>query len=400
MRAVLRYRVPEALCSGECNRRIGAWLMEAAGDAADEVLIKFDGVTARIKSFQKVEFLSSVRPGDFVEITASLKKWEGNVRHLDVEIKQLVTRLESDAPDVGRMFPEPCPAASAELVCEARETPNLATGAPEPLMVTVAPVGFEVGREDTPHIPLTPAEIAADVARCAVEGASVVHLHARAADGSAVHDAGYYAEVIRLIKAQCDIIIQVTTEGDASLDVGTRCAHLGVQGVEMASFTAGTINAGEHILFNSKPVMEHTCRIINGHRLLAAVEVYDSAFLENARALAKKGLLHLPGNFVLIFGGKGGMGARSTNIDNLINLAPRGSRITIAGRGKHAFPVLKKALDRGTHVRVGLEDTIHIEGKTLAQGNSPLVSKVVGMAVAQGRKIADAPTARKLLGLK
>lgn len=399
MRALLRYRVPDGLCSGECNRRLGAWLMEAAGDAADELLIKFDGVTARIKAFQKVEFPSPINPGDFVEVIAFIKRWEGNLRYLDVEVRQTISRLNSDERDVGRVLPEPRQVAFAELVCEARETPNLGSGAPEPLMVTVAPVGFEVGKDDTPHIPLTPAEIAADVARCAVEGASVVHLHARAANGTPVHEPGFYAEVIRQIRAQCDIIIQVTTEGDASLDVGTRCAHLGVQGVEMASFAAGTINAGEHIFFNSKPVMEHICRIINTHGLLPAVEVYDSAFLENARALAKKGLLKLPGNFVLIFGGKGSMGARSTNIDNVMNLVPRGSRCTIAGRGKHAFPVLQKALARGAHVRVGLEDTIHIEGKTLSLGNSPLISKVVKMAVEQGRSIADASIARKLMGL-
>ena len=40
-----------------------------------------------------------------------------------------------------------------------------------PVVVTVAPVGAEVTREDNPALPHTPGEIADDVAACAEAGA-------------------------------------------------------------------------------------------------------------------------------------------------------------------------------------------------------------------------------------
>ena len=400
MRAKLRLRVPKDLCPMDRNTHLVAWMMQAMGDAADEVLIGFDGVTAQVKAFQKVEFPASVAPGDFVEVLATIRKWDTSLRYVDIVVKQVVAGIDREVQDTAQHLFEPKVVAAAEAVCEARDVERRGEGAPEPLIITVAPVGFDVTRNDTPYVPLTPEEIASDVARSHVEGATVVHLHARAPDGSASHDPSVYGELVRQIQARCDIIIQVTTEGDASLDVQTRCAHLGVSGVEMAAFGAGTINYGEHIFFNSKPVMEHTCQLINNAGLRPVVEVYDSGFLENARALAKKGLLKLPGHFVLLFGGKGSMGARSSTFEAIAGQIPRGSRWTAAGRGKHAFPVIEKALGHGAHVRVGLEDTLHLKRKTLAQGSAPLVAKVSEMATAQGREIADVATARRLLGLK
>ena len=54
----------------------------------------------------------------------------------------------------------------------------------DPLVITVAPVGAEVTRANTPYIPLTPQEIADECYRAWNEGASVAHIHARDRDGN------------------------------------------------------------------------------------------------------------------------------------------------------------------------------------------------------------------------
>ena len=51
------------------------------------------------------------------------------------------------------------------------------------LIINLAPTGMVPTRADSPHVPLTPAEVAADVRRCADLGASIVHLHPRDDDG-------------------------------------------------------------------------------------------------------------------------------------------------------------------------------------------------------------------------
>ena len=40
------------------------------------------------------------------------------------------------------------------------------------------------GREQNPHIPWTPEEVAAEAQRCADAGAAIVHIHARTNDGA------------------------------------------------------------------------------------------------------------------------------------------------------------------------------------------------------------------------
>ena len=52
-----------------------------------------------------------------------------------------------------------------------------------PAPIVLAPTGMVPTRSMTPHVPLTPDEIAADVAAAAAVGITSVHLHARDEDG-------------------------------------------------------------------------------------------------------------------------------------------------------------------------------------------------------------------------
>ena len=47
------------------------------------------------------------------------------------------------------------------------------------LIITAALVGAGTTRAQTPNVPLTPDEIAADVIACAKAGAAIAHLHVR-----------------------------------------------------------------------------------------------------------------------------------------------------------------------------------------------------------------------------
>ena len=53
----------------------------------------------------------------------------------------------------------------------------------EKLIITAALTGAEVTREHQPNLPITPEEIAEEAYKCWQAGASIVHVHARNADG-------------------------------------------------------------------------------------------------------------------------------------------------------------------------------------------------------------------------
>ena len=59
---------------------------------------------------------------------------------------------------------------------------DLETGRPirrEEIIINAALTGCVHSKKDNPHLPVTPAGIAADARRCADLGASIFHLHAR-----------------------------------------------------------------------------------------------------------------------------------------------------------------------------------------------------------------------------
>ena len=51
----------------------------------------------------------------------------------------------------------------------------------EALLLNLAPTGLLPTRAQTPHVPLSAEEVAADCARCCALGVTMLHLHARAA---------------------------------------------------------------------------------------------------------------------------------------------------------------------------------------------------------------------------
>jgi 3-keto-5-aminohexanoate cleavage enzyme len=298
-----------------------------------------------------------------------------------------------------QQLPHAKPICSAKALYFVPEERRRIHNAPDPLIITAATVGNTTTREDTPYLPLTPDEIAADVARCVVEGATVVHLHVRDAAGQPTQNREIFAETIGKIRQRCDVIVQVSTEGDAAMDVMTRCQPLDAGG-EMVTLATGTVNRGDHIFFNSKPLMEHVALLIKQANLVPCIEICDLGHVENVKLLAKKGLVSLPGHFEFVLGAKGGMGARTEVVRLLSEMIPRGSSWSAAGVGRHQLRMAELAVRRGGHARVGLEDNVNLSRDVQSQGSAPLVARVAEYAKSIGRPIADVATARKLLGIQ
>ncbi|MBK8121367.1 MAG: 3-keto-5-aminohexanoate cleavage protein [Sulfuritalea sp.] len=69
------------------------------------------------------------------------------------------------------------------------------------------PNGLVPTRAQSPHVPLNAEEVAADCALCRAAGASMLHLHARAADGSPSCDRAVFGELVAAVRgarAGCD----------------------------------------------------------------------------------------------------------------------------------------------------------------------------------------------------
>src|SRR3954469_15199306 len=83
-----------------------------------------------------------------------------------------------------------------------------------PLIVNAALTGMVPRRDRVPHVPVTAEQIVADAHACFEAGATIVHVHARAADESPEWRREAYASFIPEIRKRCPgIVVCASTSG-------------------------------------------------------------------------------------------------------------------------------------------------------------------------------------------
>ena len=271
-----------------------------------------------------------------------------------------------------------------------------------PMVLTAALVGAETTREQTPYLPLTAEEIGIEAAKCREAGAAMVHIHVRNPDGSPSQDTELFRAAIREIRKRCDILVQTSTGGAVGMGVDERCGALKLTGADrpdMATLTTGTVNFGNDVFWNPRPLVREIGRRIQSLGLKPELECFDAGMVDEAFALAKEGVIGLPAHFDFVLGVPGALTARPEALDFLIASLPKDSTWTVAGVGRHQLPMVALAAQRGGHARVGLEDNIFLSKGVLAKGSSELVAAAAVLAAAQGRRPATPAEARALLRL-
>jgi len=267
------------------------------------------------------------------------------------------------------------------------------------IILTAAIVGAEVTREHTPHLPITPEEIAAEARRCRDAGASVIHLHVREPDGRPTQSRERFREAIEAIRAETDVIVQTSTGGAVGMSVDERVQPLDCA-PEMATLNCGTINFGDEIFENSFPQMRAIAARIREAGIVPELELYEVGHLDNALALVKEGLLAAPLHVQFVLGVRGAAGARPEVLRFLVSQLPGDGSWGVAATGRHQLPMAELATELGGNVRVGLEDNIYLDKGVLAEGSAPLVARAAFIARARGREPVSTARAREILGLR
>ncbi|MGO9828791.1 MAG: 3-keto-5-aminohexanoate cleavage protein [Myxococcaceae bacterium] len=271
-----------------------------------------------------------------------------------------------------------------------------------PYLITAAMVGAETTRAQTPFLPISAEEIGEEAARCREAGAAMVHIHVRKPDGTPSQDSELFRAAVREIRKRSDILVQTSTGGAVGMDVDERCGPLRLSGAErpdMATLTTGSVNFGDEVFSNPRPLVREIARRIRALAIRPEIECFDAGMVEEAEALAREGLVDLPAHYDFVLGVPGALGASERALDFLIGSLPPLSTFTVAGVGRHQLPMAELAARKGGHGRVGLEDNIYLSKGVLAKGSWELVAEAARRARAVGRDIATPAEARTLLRL-
>lgn len=267
------------------------------------------------------------------------------------------------------------------------------------LIITCALCGAETSRQDNPNLPISPLELAEDALKAYEAGASIIHLHVRAEDGSPSMKPALFKEAMELIKERCPVIVQFSTGGAVGMPLEERIAPLELR-PEMATLTTGTVNFGDDVFYNPPEFLSAFAQKMGELGIKPEIEIFESGMIKNALYLVKKGLLEEPLHFDFVMGVPGGIPASIRDLTYLIYSLPPGATWTVAGVGRHEAALGAMAIAAGGHVRVGFEDNVFYHRGQLAESNAQLVARVARIANELGRAVATPDEARAILQIQ
>lgn len=266
------------------------------------------------------------------------------------------------------------------------------------LIITAALTGAEVTRTQQPALPIGPEEIAQAAWECAQAGASIVHVHARRADGSSTQEAAAYRAIIEAVRARCDVIVQVSTGGAVGMSAQERLAPVTLR-PEMATLSMGSVNFGDDVFLNTPSDMAHFLEAMRTHGVVPEFEIFDAGMLGALARWIKRGLVSLPAHVDFVLGVPGAMPGTPEALMYLRSQLPAGLSWTVAGIGAAQLPLATLAIVLGGHVRVGFEDNIYFRRGELAASNAQFVERIAAISRSLDRPLATPDEARALLGI-
>ncbi|MDK2868031.1 MAG: 3-keto-5-aminohexanoate cleavage enzyme [Clostridiales bacterium] len=269
----------------------------------------------------------------------------------------------------------------------------------EKLIITAALTGAEVTREQQPNLPLTPIEIAEEALACYQAGASIVHVHARTAQGVPTQEIEMYREIVSEIQARCPVIIQPTTGGAVWHTFEQRMQPLLLK-PEMATLSCGTCNFGDDVFVNTAPFMKELAEKMLTLGIKPELEVFERGMIQNAVRLAQQGLLKTPLHFDMVLGVPGACPGTPEDLMYMVGQLPKDATWTVAGIGRAQLPLAAMGIILGGHVRVGFEDNVYLEKGVLAGSNADFVKRIARLANELGRPVATPEEARKILQIR
>jgi 3-keto-5-aminohexanoate cleavage enzyme len=271
----------------------------------------------------------------------------------------------------------------------------------EKLILTVGITGSRITRQQTPHIPITPQEIAQSGIEAWRAGASILHVHVRdPKTGLGTPELSIFKEVVDQIRKETDAVLCLTTSGipGRNLPVSDRLQPLFLH-PEMVSFDAGSINMGTNVFLNPVEFLDTLAKETSAKGIKPELEVFEVGMVYTCIRYLEKGLLKPPLHFQFVLGTPNGMPATLKSLLYLSEIIPQGSTWSVIGIGTGQLPMAMVAMTMGGHVRVGLEDNIYYSKGVLARSNAQLVERVVRIAKEFEREIATPQETRKILNL-
>jgi uncharacterized protein (DUF849 family) len=301
---------------------------------------------------------------------------------------------------------------------------------PNKVIITCAITGAIHTPSMSPHLPVTPDQIAEAAIGAAEAGAAIVHLHARNPEtGRPDQTPAAFMQFLPRIKQRSNVVINLTSGGAPTMAVAERVSPAHALKPEVASLNLGSMNFVLFPMLNrfkdfkhdwERPYLEGTTDLIfrntfkdiefildtcAGAGTRFEFECYDVGHLYNLAHFLERGLVKPPLFVQTVFGILGGIGTHPDDVMHMRRTADRllgreNYRWSVLGAGRNQMPIAAMAAAMGGNVRVGLEDSLWLGPGKLAPSNAAQVTNVRKIVEGLGLEIATPDEARQMLALK
>jgi len=298
------------------------------------------------------------------------------------------------------------------------------------VIITCAVTGSIHTPTMSPHLPITPQEIAEGAVAAAEAGASILHLHARNPDdGKPTPDPAVFMRFLPQVRQATNAVINITTGGGHNMTVQDRLAAPLRAQPEMCSLNMGSMNFGlfpalgrrgdwkydwepvylensrDFIFRNTFKDIEYILKELGeGCGTRFEFECYDVGHLYTLAHFLERGLVKPPLFVQTIFGILGGIGASPRHLMHMRETADSlfgdDYQWSILAAGRHQMALCTMGAIMGGNVRVGLEDSLYLGKGRLATSNAEQVAKIRRLLEELSLEIATPDEARDLLDLK
>jgi uncharacterized protein (DUF849 family) len=291
-------------------------------------------------------------------------------------------------------------------------------GPAEKIIITCAVTGSLTTPEQTPHLPITPEEIADACLGAAEEGAAIAHIHVREpGSGKPSMEIAYYRDVVERIRTKNkDLILNLTTgpggrfvpspddpklaaPGTTLVAPEKRVEHIALLEPEICTLDLNTMNSGGQVVINTPGNVRRMAKAIREAGVKPELELFDSGDIALMRDLLKDGTLAGPILCSLVLGVAYGFQPSPETVLYARNLLPHDAVFTTIGIGRSAFPMVAQSYLAGGHARIGLEDAVYLSKGVLASSNAVMVEKARRIVEELGGQIASPRLARETIGL-
>jgi uncharacterized protein (DUF849 family) len=292
-------------------------------------------------------------------------------------------------------------------------------GPDDPVIIEAALNGVTPPRHN-PAVPTTPEELAASALTCVTAGASIVHTHADNLGAPIEELTERYAACYRsVVHDRPDVILYPTTGLGAT--VADRYAHVRVLASErlirQTFLDPGSVNLGgagpdglppplDYVYTNTFADTRYGFDLAAQHRLGPSIAVFEPGFLQVVLAYHDAGALP-PGTLVKLYFAAGGYLTPGRALwgappipealdlyTAMLDDRPIAWAVAVVGGSLFDHPdLVRAALDRGAHLRVGLEDWAD------GPDNEQQVAQAVDLCGDAGRAVASTADAAALLGM-